>query len=185
MVVVVGLGNPGKKYENTRHNLGFMVVDRIAARQGFTKWQSKYDSLYAEGRSGDNRVMLVKPQTFMNLSGNAVQPLMQFFKVPLENLVVVVDDLDLDLGKVRTRESGSDGGHRGLRSITERLGSQGYKRIRVGIGRPEPGQSVISRVLGGARNQDEETKLDEAMEVATDICEAFIATGKFENWSST
>jgi len=182
--VVVGLGNPGKKYEKTRHNIGFQVVDRIAERLNISTWHSKFNAEIADGRHKTEKFLLVKPQTFMNLSGDAVQPLLNFYKAPLENLLVIVDDLDLAVGKIRMRESGSNGGHNGLRSITQQLGSQNYKRIRIGIGRPETGESVISRVLGASHNPEEEEKLAEAVDQAAELTEAFIADGKFENWSS-
>ena len=184
MVVVVGLGNPGKKYEKTRHNIGFQVVESIAESLSIKIWQTKFDAHIAEGRYNDEKFMLVKPQTFMNLSGNAVQQLLHFYKIPLDQLLVIVDDLDLDTGKIRTRERGSDGGHRGLRSIAERLGTQDFKRIRIGVGRPKTGESVIKRVLGSSNDPKEEEQLQTAVKQATEISEAFIASGKFENWSS-
>lgn len=184
MNVVVGLGNPGKEYENTRHNMGFEVIDHLAVKLGVKKWENKFNALFARGTHQSCPFMLVKPQTFMNLSGKAVQPLMAYFKAELEELVIVVDDLDLTSGKIRTRMKGSEGGHNGLRSISQSLGTREYKRIRIGIGRPETGESVLKRVLHKARDAEEEILLSEAVEQAADIALKFIENQEFENWSS-
>ncbi len=185
MHIAVGLGNPGRKYESTRHNLGFQVIDRVAERLQAAHWENKFDALLARGVAAGHPFMLVKPQTFMNKSGWAVQPLLHFFKVPLDQVVVIVDDIDLEAGKVRLRGTGSDGGHRGLRSIIEQMGSQGFKRIRVGVGRPQPGQSVIGRVLQKVAGAGEEKKIAEALEVASQATLDFIEGRPFENWSSS
>jgi PTH1 family peptidyl-tRNA hydrolase len=185
MFVAVGLGNPGKKYEATRHNIGFQVIDRVAAIFGVTRWENKFDAEVARGVYNGQPFMLVKPQTFMNKSGWAVQPLLHYYRVPLERLVVVVDDLDLEVGKVRLRMQGSDGGHRGLRSIIERMGSQGFKRIRVGVGRPRPGESAVGRVLKKSSDSEESKRLVGAVEQAVEATADFIKGGAFENWSTS
>jgi peptidyl-tRNA hydrolase, PTH1 family len=182
MIVVIGLGNPGEKYEASRHNLGFQVVDKLAGKLGAPRFKEQFEALVARGDEAGQAFCLCKPQTFMNLSGQAVAALTRFYKVPLADCVVVTDDLDLPLGKLRLRDRGSDGGHRGLRSIIECLGSQEFKRIRIGIGRPPEGRTVLNHVLGGSK--EEQAKLDEAIDVAADRALAFIRTGKFENWSS-
>jgi peptidyl-tRNA hydrolase, PTH1 family len=182
MIVVVGLGNPGEKYEASRHNLGFQVVDRLAQRMKAPRFKSQFDALVSRGEAEGRAYCLVKPQTFMNLSGEAVQALTAFYKVPLEACLVVTDDLDLPVGKLRQRVSGSDGGHRGLRSIIERMGGLGFKRIRIGIGRPPEGRTVVGHVLSG--NKEEQAQLDAAIELAADKVLEFLRTGKFENWSS-
>lgn len=182
MIVVVGLGNPGEKYEASRHNLGFQVVDRLAGRLSAPRFKGQFDALVSRGEEAGRAYCLVKPQTFMNASGDAVQPLLAFYKVPLEDCLVITDDLDLPVGKLRMRVSGSDGGHRGLRSIIDRMGSQGFKRIRIGIGRPPAGRTVIGHVLSGSKEEQEQ--LDAAMELAADKVLEFLRTGKFENWSS-
>jgi PTH1 family peptidyl-tRNA hydrolase len=137
--LIVGLGNPGREYRETRHNLGFMLLDRLAVRLDlrFTRLQSK--ALVAAGRYQERRVILAKPQTYMNLSGGSVQGLIRFYKLPLPNLLVVHDHLDLPLGTIRLRPDGGAGGQRGMESILERLGSDDFARLRIGIGRP-PGQ---------------------------------------------
>ncbi len=137
--LIVGLGNPGREYRETRHNLGFMLLDRLAVKLDlrFTRLQSR--ALVAAGKYEERRVILAKPQTFMNLSGGAVQGLMHFYKLPLESLLVVHDHLDLPPATIRIRPDGGAGGQRGMESILERLGTDEFARLRIGIGRP-PGQ---------------------------------------------
>lgn len=149
--VVVGLGNPGRRYENTRHNLGFMVVDRLACFASAGSWQERDHALTAWGRyrstTGDEvRLLLVKPLTYMNASGLAVGPVFSSERVGLDDLLVVCDDLDLPPGQLRLRGKGSAGGHRGLLSIIATVGSD-FPRLRVGIGRPPEGMSVVDYVL--------------------------------------
>jgi PTH1 family peptidyl-tRNA hydrolase len=137
--LVVGLGNPGREYRENRHNVGFMLLDRLAVRLDlrFTRLQSR--ALVASGTYEGRKILLAKPQTFMNLSGQAVQGLVRFYKLPLENLLVAHDHLDLPLGTLRIRPDGGAGGQRGMESILERLGTDEFARLRLGIGRP-PGQ---------------------------------------------
>jgi PTH1 family peptidyl-tRNA hydrolase len=182
MRVVAGLGNPGRKYEQSRHNLGFRVLDRIAARLGQTDWKSQFQALTARGQGKGGPFLLVKPQTFMNLSGEALGEIVRFYKVPLADCLVVVDDMDLPLGKIRLRDAGSDGGHRGLRSIIEHLGGNEFKRIRVGIGRPPEGESVVGHVLSGSSGEARE--LEHAVELAAELALRYLESGTFENWSS-
>lgn len=141
MILVVGLGNPGDRYRDTRHNVGFLVIDLLAERWGRPAWRSKFQAETAQvdvpsGRGVGARAVLLKPQTFMNLSGQSVQPAAAFFKVEPADVVVVHDELDLPFGQVRLKAGGGDAGHNGLKSITQRLGTNGYTRLRVGIGRP-------------------------------------------------
>lgn len=182
MIVVIGLGNPGEKYEASRHNLGFQVVDRMAKALHAPRWKQQFEALVARGEQAGRAYCLVKPQTFMNLSGVAVAALTRFYKVPLGDCLVVTDDLDLPAGKLRLRDQGSDGGHLGLRSVIEHLGSREIKRIRIGIGRPPPGRSVVGHVLGGSK--EEQAQLDEAVVLAAERALDFIRGGTFENWSS-
>lgn len=132
--LVVGLGNPGSKYEGTRHNIGFEVIDRLAEGGSGATFTRKFDGLLAESEINFHRVLLLKPETFMNLSGRSVAQAMRFYKLELADLLVVCDDLNLPLGKLRMRGGGSDGGQKGLRDITAQLGSDDYARLRVGIG---------------------------------------------------
>ena len=149
--LIVGLGNPGREYARTRHNVGFMLVSRLAERLGTAFRRMQFKALIAETRlsvNGEQRIcLLAKPQTFMNLSGKAVAPLARFYKIPPERLLVVYDDLDLPLGKLRLRPKGGHGGHKGMRSVIESLGTQEFPRLRVGIGRPPGRMDAADYVL--------------------------------------
>lgn len=145
---IVGLGNPGPAYEKTRHNVGFMALDALAERHGMKFNNNKCKSVIAEGFIGGKKVVLIKPMTFMNLSGEAVRAFMDYYKVDLEDMVVVYDDLDTEVGRIRLRYQGSAGGHNGIKSIIQHTGTQTFNRIRMGISRPEPGFAVVDYVLG-------------------------------------
>lgn len=173
--LIVGLGNPGPAYEQTRHNVGFQVLDILARRHGLQFQRGRAKSHIAEGRFGDRRVVLAKPQTWMNLSGEAVQALLHWYKLPPSRLFLVYDELDLPLGKLRIREQGSAGGHNGVRSIIERLGTTGFPRLRIGIGRPSE-QRGVSHVLGRFK-REEEGPMAEARERAADAVEVAVAEG--------
>jgi peptidyl-tRNA hydrolase, PTH1 family len=146
MKLLVGLGNPGAKYQNNRHNIGFMAVDRIAADHGFGPWKKAFHGLVAEGRLGDEKVVLLKPETFMNLSGQSVQGALAYHKLPLADVIVFHDELDLAPGKMRLKQGGGHAGHNGLRSIHGHLG-EGYGRVRLGIGHPGHKDLVAAYVL--------------------------------------
>lgn len=133
--IVVGLGNPGRNYANTRHNLGFMVVDELARRSGESTARSRFRSQLLETRHGGAKLVLVKPQTYMNDSGHAVREALGWYRAPMDRMMVVVDDLDLPFGQLRMRADGSPGGHNGLRSIIEQTGDRAFPRLRIGIGR--------------------------------------------------
>lgn len=143
---LIGLGNPGRQYLQTRHNAGFLVIDRIADEANIKLDQKGFQSLYGKGLLNGEQVILVKPQTFMNLSGEAAGPLIRYYRIPLEQVLIIYDDLDLPLGKIRIRLSGSAGGHKGLASVLTSLGNQGVPRLRVGIGRPT-NETVVDYVL--------------------------------------
>ncbi len=154
MWLLVGLGNPGPKYAFNRHNIGFMAVDAIAERRGFGQWRStKVNALAAEGSLGGEKVLAVKPLTYMNDSGNAVGALARFYKVPPRQVVVVHDELDLPPGKFRIKTGGGNGGHNGLRSIDAHIGPD-YRRIRLGIGHPGDKAQVLHYVLGDFSGSD-------------------------------
>jgi len=146
MQLFVGLGNPGPKYARNRHNIGFMALDEIAAAHGFGPWKSRFQGLVAEGRFGSEKVLLLKPETFMNLSGNAVNEAMRFFKLEPSEVTVFHDELDLAPGKVKVKQGGGHAGHNGLRSIHAHLG-EGYARVRLGIGHPGHKDAVSGYVL--------------------------------------
>ena len=139
MYLVVGLGNPGKKYEKHRHNIGFQTVDRLREDRGLPDWKEKFSGVFSRGSAFGDDVMLLKPMTYMNVSGDSVQPAAAFVKVEPARVVVVHDELDLPFGDVRLKLGGGHAGHNGLRSIIARLGSPDFLRVRIGIGRPPPG----------------------------------------------
>ncbi len=153
--LVVGLGNPEKKYEKTRHNAGFMAIDYLAERLFVKVDRIKFSALVGEAVISDKRVLLMKPQTSMNLSGNAVIEAARFYKIEPENVIVLSDDITLDVGRLRVRRKGTHGGHNGLRSIEAKLSSQEYQRIKIGIGaKPHPDYDLVDWVLGNFSNED-------------------------------
>jgi len=173
--LIVGLGNPGARYDNTRHNIGFMAVDRLAKRHGLTLAKVEHKAHTASSTIAGRKVMLAKPMTFMNLSGESVAPLARFYKIPPENIIVLHDDLDIAFGTLRIRKTGSSGGQNGLKSIIERLGTQDIPRIRIGIGRPPGRMNPADYVLQAFKGDDAII----AMEVgdrAADAVEAWLRT---------
>ena len=165
MYVIVGLGNPGKQYNKTRHNVGFDVIDMLAKEYGISVTKIKHKALIGEGRVGTEKVLLVKPQTYMNLSGETLIDIYNYYKVDLENIVVIYDDIDLDVGKLRIRKKGSGGTHNGMRSIVKCLGSTDFPRVRVGVSKPMPGQNLADFVLSRFRKEEADdlaTGLDKA-----------------------
>lgn len=147
MYIIVGLGNPGKQYEDTRHNVGFNVIDILAEEYGISVTKMKHKALIGEGRVGNEKVVLVKPVTYMNLSGESLAEIYNFYKVDTSNIVVIYDDIDLDVGKIRIRKKGSGGTHNGMRSIVKCLGTTDFPRVRVGVSKPEPGRDLANFVL--------------------------------------
>jgi PTH1 family peptidyl-tRNA hydrolase len=159
MKVIVGLGNPGPRYAGTRHNVGFDVIDYLAAAPGSSMFREKFEAFVAEVKEGEESILLVKPLTFMNLSGRAVRAVIDFYKLPLDELLVVCDDFNLPLGKLRIRPKGSHGGQNGLRNIREQLGTDEYTRLRIGVGEPGPGDAVdhvLSKFKPGERKAVED-----------------------------
>jgi PTH1 family peptidyl-tRNA hydrolase len=174
-LLVAGLGNPGRQYERTRHNLGWLVVDELARRQGGS-WRSKFSGMLSETRLGDLRLALLKPETYMNDSGKSVAAAMRFFKVEPESLLVVHDDVDLETGRLQARQGGGLAGHNGLRSLVQQLGTQDFLRLRIGVGRPGRGdpRSVSDWVLSGF---DPEDDVDSLVSRAADAVEATVLEG--------
>jgi peptidyl-tRNA hydrolase, PTH1 family len=156
MKLIVGLGNPGAKYQNTLHNVGFAAIDFLCQRRSLSNWATKFKGLYLKESIGGAQFILLKPQTYMNLSGESVLACVQFFKLDLEDVLVISDDVDRPAGTLRYRASGGHGGHNGLRSITQLCGSNQFHRIKIGIGRPEGKIGVADYVLG---NPPEEVKI--------------------------
>lgn len=144
---IVGLGNPGASYHKTRHNVGFMAVDELAKRWNIAVTQNKCKALIGEGQVNGVKVALIKPMTYMNLSGEAVRAFMDYYKVSLEDLIVVYDDLDTEIGKIRLRYQGSAGGHNGIKSIIQHTGTQTFNRVRMGVSRPPQGFNIADYVL--------------------------------------
>ena len=154
MLLFVGLGNPGAKYAQNRHNVGFMAVDRIADDHGFAPWRAKFQGQLSEGRLGSEKIVLLKPETYMNLSGQSVGEAMRFFKLEPDDVVVFQDELDLAPGKVRVKQSGGHAGHNGLRSLHQHIGPE-YRRVRIGIGHPGHKDLVSRYVLHDFAKADE------------------------------
>lgn len=163
MKVVVGLGNPGGQYAGTRHNVGFAVIDSLAASPHAGRFQSRFQAQIAELAAGSHRMLLVKPETFMNLSGHSVRQVLDFYKTPLEDLLVVCDDINLPLGKLRIRARGTHGGHNGLRDIQSHLGTTEYPRLRIGVDRP--GDDAVGHVLSRFR-PSERAVIEDAVALA-------------------
>ncbi len=167
--LVVGLGNPGREYENTRHNVGFMALDTIAAKAGVSVDRIKFKGLCGDGMVGGKRVLFLKPSTFMNLSGQSVTEAMQFYKIPPERVIVFCDDITLEPGRVRIRRKGSDGGHNGLKNIIYLMAKDTFPRVRIGVGqKPHPDYDLARWVLGRFSPEDSkklQTVLDETPEI--------------------
>ena len=177
MKLVAGLGNPGREYTGTRHNVGFEVVDLLARRHHLL-WPAKFDgpSVEARWRRPDVDVLLVKPLTYMNLSGRAVSDLLRFYKIEVPDVLIVSDDVNLPLGRLRVRATGSEGGHNGLRSIAESLGTIDYARLRIGVGRGDIRRDLGDHVL--ARFEpDEQAGIEDAIARAADAVESWIVDG--------
>lgn len=173
--LIVGLGNPGPQYSWTRHNAGFMVLDRLSRLSGIPVTRKAFSGLAGDGNWAGERLYLLKPQTFMNLSGRSVAEALRFYKLSLSDLIVIHDDLDIPFGKVKLKEGGGHGGHNGLRSLAQELGSSAYARIRIGIGRPVHGD-VVNFVLASFA-KDEMDALLPVLDGALDALEMMIKEG--------
>lgn len=176
MKLIVGLGNPGKEYEQTRHNIGFMLIDRLSARTGIKLNKTGHFSLWGSGKIGSEQVVLVKPQTYMNLSGSAVGSIARWYKLNPQDFLIVFDDLDLPLGKIRIKEQGGAGGHRGLTSIINQFGTPEIPRLRIGIDRPDEDFPVPDYVLSRFTAQEKED-LDRVLSCAVEAVLILIKNG--------
>ena len=155
MKIFVGLGNPTKEYAATKHNVGFMLADKVASELGAANWRENFNALIAESFLDGEKILIVKPQTYMNASGDSVVPIVDFYKVDVKNLIVAHDDMDLPVGKIRLRPGGSGGGHRGIASIIQNFGGlKNFPRVRIGIGRPPENWSVNGHVLSKFNDED-------------------------------
>lgn len=178
MKLVVGLGNPGADYAATRHNVGFMVAEAVRRKHGLPAWAAKCKGLVSKGKIGTHEVVLLLPQTFMNLSGDSVQAARAFYKIEVSDIVVVHDELDLALGVLRTKAGGSDAGHNGLKSITASLGTPDYRRLRFGIGRPIHKAQVSDYVLHRFADEEEAVvgkRLEQLADAMADILSSPVA----------
>ncbi|MGX6486188.1 MAG: aminoacyl-tRNA hydrolase [Aerococcus sanguinicola] len=169
MKLVAGLGNPGPKYERSRHNIGFITLDEWAYQHHLTFDQEKFKGKYVEYRIQGEKVFFVKPQTFMNLSGESLIGFVNYFDIELEDLLVVYDDMDMDVGRLRMRRKGSSGGHNGMKSIIQHLGTDQVQRLKLGVGRPQAGVSVVNHVLGSFPKEDHTAMLESTRQAVAAI----------------
>lgn len=177
MKLIAGLGNPGREYAATRHNIGFMVIDRLARKLGVAVEKKKFKALYGQGQIGPEKVLLAKPQTYMNLSGEAVSALLRWHKLGPSDLIVVFDDMDLPPGKLRIRQEGGAGGHKGMESIIWSLGTEAFPRLRIGVGKPEnPNFDGAGYVL--SRLAEDDVKIfTEAVDLAAEAVQCIVSEG--------
>ena len=177
MYLIVGLGTPGQQYTHTRHNAGFDALEELARGLNVSITRKKEDALIGECYIGTEKTLLCMPQTFMNLSGHAVSGLMHYFRIPMENLLVIYDDIDLPPGTVRIRKNGSAGTHNGMRSIVEQLGSDQFARVRIGVGDRPAGGDLAAWVLGHIADGEERKLVEESFRQAALACECFVKEG--------
>ena len=174
MYLIAGLGNPGREYDMTRHNIGFEVIDYIADRYKIKVKKLKFKSLYQKAELAGEDVILMKPQTYMNLSGESVRDAAAFYKIPPEKIIIISDDINLDAGRIKIKKSGSAGGHNGLKNIIQHMGSEAFTRVRVGVG--ESGGDMVGHVLGRFSSEDAKT-MDEAISKAADAVKCLVTDG--------
>lgn len=167
MYLIVGLGNPESDYSKTRHNMGFNVINKISEKYKIEVSKKKFDSLIGDGLIEGEKVILLKPQTYMNLSGKAIAQVVNFYKISLENIIVIYDDIDVEKGLIRIRKKGSSGSHNGMKSVVEELGTEEFARVRVGIGKPKYDNDMINYVIGAMSEEDAEI-LDKGTDKAKD-----------------
>jgi len=176
MYLIVGLGNPGPEYEKTRHNLGFMVIGELCRRLRVSQFKSKFHSFIAEEKMGEHRVVLAQPQTFMNNSGLAVRGIGEWFKIDPQKIILIYDDVDLEVGQIRIREKGGPGGHHGMESVINSLGTSSFPRVRIGIGRENLSQDVSDYVLQ-AIPPSQRAPLEAAVIAAAEAVECIVTEG--------
>jgi len=173
MKCMIGLGNPGRKYRKTRHNVGFMVIDELLDRHNWKLDQTKFKGIYASEHYQGEKVILLQPQTFMNLSGESIKELVDFYQIDIDDILVIYDDLDLPTGKIRLRQKGGHGGHNGVRSTIDHLGTKSFNRLRIGIGRPDGRMPVIDYVLGKFTKEQHQDVIS-SIKDAADACESWL-----------
>ena len=173
MKLIVGLGNPGNEYVKTRHNIGFEVIDKLSHETSIPLNESKFKSIFGKGIINGEKVIIMKPLTYMNLSGEAIRPLMNYYDIAVEDLLVIYDDLDLPVGKIRLRQKGSAGGHNGIKSTIAHLGTNSFNRIRIGIDRPKGDMPIPNYVLGRFSN-DEWLIMEEVIDKCVNACKLWM-----------
>lgn len=171
MILIVGLGNPGKEYENTRHNIGFEVIDYLSRKYNIDLNRTKFKGVYGEGFICNQKVMLLKPTTYMNLSGESIREVINFYKISNEDIIILYDDISLEIGKLRIREKGSAGGHNGIKSIISNLSTDIFARVKIGVGQPKG--DLVAHVLGRFSKEEEEI-LVESIEASAKAIEIMI-----------
>jgi len=176
MYLIVGLGNPEEEYSKTRHNMGFNVINKIANKYGIEVNKKKFDGLCGDGIIDAEKVILLKPQTYMNLSGKSIIQVINFYKIPLENVIIIYDDVDVEPGLIRIRKKGSSGSHNGMKSVIQELNSEEFTRIRVGIGKPKYNNDMINYVIGSISEEDK-SKLEEGVNKAQEATIEILKNG--------
>ena len=176
MYIIAGLGNPGEKYDNTRHNAGFLTIDALAERYGIDVREKAHNALIGRGVIEGKKVILAKPQTYMNLSGECIRALVEYYKVEQEELIIIFDDISLEPGQLRIRKKGSAGGHNGIKSIIAHLGTQEFTRIKVGVGEKPPRMDLADYVLGRFAKEEQDT-MREAFETAAKAAVTIMTEG--------
>ena len=176
MYLIVGLGNPEEEYGRTRHNMGFNTINKIAKKYALEIKKNKFQGLYENTKIENQKVLLVKPQTYMNLSGNCVKEFVEFYKIEKDKMIIIYDDMDIEPGKIKIRKKGSSGGHNGIKSIIEMLGTEEFPRIRIGIGKPQYKDGKIDYVIGNIPEEDIQ-KLEEGVDKAKDAVIEILKNG--------
>lgn len=173
MFLIIGLGNPEKDYGNTRHNMGFNVINKIAQKYNIEINRTKFKALFGSGNINNEKVILLKPQTFMNLSGESVKEAIDFYKLDLENVLIIYDDIDLAPGKIRIKKNGGPGTHNGMKSIVQHLGTENFARLRIGIGKPKDNTDLVEYVIGYVSQEDKEL-LEDGVNLAVEAVDTII-----------
>ena len=176
MYLIVGLGNPEEEYAKTRHNMGFNVINKLSSKYGIEINKKKFDALCGDGIIEGEKVILLKPQTYMNLSGKSIVQVTNFYKIPLENIIVIYDDIDVTPGLIRIRKKGSSGSHNGMKSVIAELNSEEFARVRVGIGKPKYEGDMINYVIG-AVSKEEQEELEKGVEKAKEAVIEMLKSG--------
>ncbi len=177
MYLIIGLGNPEEKYSNTRHNMGFDVINELSQKCDIKVSKYKFDALYGMGEINGKKVIMVKPQTYMNLSGESIRDIVNFYKIPVENVIIVCDDINIETGRIRIRPKGSDGGHNGLKSIIYQLASDEFVRIRMGVGAPKHEDYDLADYVLGKFSKEEIELLTPVAKKVTEAIEVIIKDG--------